>query len=119
MRAFSYKCRSDHRFYRKFFGTYGLSPLLAEGERGVVEHSLGVPTHSVANTCTAFFPAAIADQPRVVDGQVVPRKVMSMMVAIDHYLVDGFDGFRAVHYLSHLLQRPDRLGLGGPASERP
>lgn len=111
MRAFSYMCRADHRFYRKFFGTYGLSPLLVETEDGVVEGKLGVPGHSVANTCTAFFPAGVSDEPRVIDGQLATRKVLSMMLAVDHYLVDGHDGLLAVRDLAGLLASPSALGV--------
>jgi hypothetical protein len=109
MRLFSYLCRSNPTVYRKFFGTYGISPLLSENDEGVVEGTLGVPTMAYANTCAAFIPATIGDHARVVDGQVVPRKLLTFMFAVDHYLVDGADGFMAVRYLDKLLSDPARL----------
>lgn len=111
LRLFSYLSRADHRFYRKFFGTYGFSPLLHEDERGVAETSIGVAAHSLANTGSAFFPFAVADKPRVVDGRTEVRKVLSMMVAVDHFLVDGYDAVLAGLTLQKLLSRPERLGL--------
>lgn len=111
MKWFSYKCRSDHKFYRKYFGTYGLSPLIIEDEGVVKEHVLGRSGHIVANVCSAFFPFSVGDQPTVFDGQVVSRKIMSLMFAGDHYLIDGHDLFTAAHYLRLLCQHPGRLGL--------
>jgi pyruvate/2-oxoglutarate dehydrogenase complex dihydrolipoamide acyltransferase (E2) component len=111
MRGFSYLCRSHHGFYRRFFGTYGVSPLLQENDGGVIDSGIGVPTSVNANTCVVFLPASVADRPRVVDGQVVPRKVLTMMLGLDHFLVDGHDGFLAVRFLEKLLAEPARLGL--------
>jgi hypothetical protein len=112
MRAFSYLCRSNHRFYRKFFGTYAVSPLIAENQHGVIEGRLGIATTAYTNTCAGFFPTAVSSEPRVIDGQVVPRKIMSMMIALDHYLVDGHDAVLATRDLAALLAEPARLGLG-------
>jgi hypothetical protein len=112
MHVFSFLCRSNPRFYRKFFGTYGVSPLLMEDDDGVIEGRPGAPTGAFANTCTAFIPAAVADHPRVVDGAVVVRKMLTTLMALDHYLVDGHDGFLAVRHLDKLLGEPARLGLG-------
>ena len=111
MRGFSFLCRSHHGFYRRYFGTYGVSPLLQENDGGVIDSGVGVPTSIFANTCVAFLPASVADQPRVVGGEIVPRKVLTMMLGLDHFLVDGHDGFLAVRYLEKLLTEPDRLGL--------
>ena len=109
MHLFSYLCRSNHRFYRKFFGTYGISPLLVENDDGVVEGRPGTPTSVYTNTCTAFLPATVGDAVVVVDGQPMTRKMLTMMLAIDHYLADGHDGFMAIRYLDKLLGDPSRL----------
>ncbi len=115
LKLFSYKCRSDHRFYRRFFGTYGLSPLFAEDENGVREGQPGVPTHSISNTCSAFFPAGVSDKPVVIGGQVVVRKKLALMFSADHFLVDGHDILLAALALERLLADPTRLGLGAPS----
>jgi hypothetical protein len=111
LRAFSFLCRSHHGFYRRHFGTYGVSPLLQENEAGVIDSGIGVPTSIHANTCAAFLPASVADQPRVVAGEIVVRKVLTLLLALDHFLVDGHDGFLAVRHLEKLLAEPARLGL--------
>jgi len=120
MRLLGYLCRASHRVYRTFFGTYGVSPLLMESDDGVVESRPGAPTFALADTSTTFWPASIADHPRVVDGQIVPRKVLTMMLALDHYLVDGHDGFEGIRYLEQILGDPSRLELHAPlAAGRP
>jgi hypothetical protein len=111
LRLFSYLCRSNPTFYRKFFGTYGISPMLSEGDDGVFEGSRGVPTMAYANTCTAFIPATVADHARVVDGKIVARRIFTLMVAVDHYLADGADGYMAMRYLDKLMSDPARLAL--------
>jgi pyruvate/2-oxoglutarate dehydrogenase complex dihydrolipoamide acyltransferase (E2) component len=118
LRLWSYLCRSNHRVYRKFFGTYGVSPLLVENDDGLVENQPGCPTSAFANTCVAFFPATVSDQARVVDGDIAIRKILTLMFAVDHYLVDGHDGFMAIRYLAKLVEEPDRLGLSDGA-DRP
>ncbi len=100
----SYKIRSDPRFYRRHFGTYGLSSLVTQGFGGVAGHA-------VANTAASFFPGTIADRPRAVAGEVVVRKVLSVMIVADHYLLDGQDILEAMAYLRDLLERPAALGL--------
>lgn len=111
LRLFSYLCRSRHRFYRRYFGTYGISPLLRENDDGVIEGRPGIPTTTFANTACAFIPASVADHPRVVDGTIVARKMLTTLMALDHYLVDGHDGFLAVRHLERLLADPARLGI--------
>jgi len=109
--AFSFLCRSHPRFYRRYFGTYGVSPLLLETEGQVVLEQRGAPTSVLANTATAFLPATVSEEPRYVAGQLVPRKILSVLVAHDHYLVDGHDGYLAARHLARLLGDPARLGL--------
>ncbi len=118
LRLFSFKARSDHRFYLKYFGTYGFSPLLHEDERGVAETSIGVAAHSIANTGAVFFPFALRDKPVVVDGQLGVRKVLAMTLGVDHNIADGYDAVLAGLHLQKLLSRPEQLGLpaAAPAS---
>jgi hypothetical protein len=102
LRLFSWKCRSDPAFYLKYFGTYGLSPLILEDAAGQPRESvLGTGGHSVFNTGCAFFPFAVGDR----GGQ----KTMSVTIGVDHYLVDGHDMFAGAHTLRLLLARPARL----------
>lgn len=111
MKLISYKLRSDHKFYRRYFGTYGYSPLIAENDLEVKEDQLGFATSIVANVCTAFHPCAVGDTPIFVDGKVVPRKTLTMTVSGDHYLIDAHEGMMAMRYMRKLLDNPVLLGL--------
>jgi len=111
MKWISYKLRSDHRFYRRYFGTYGYSPLIAENDLEVKEDQLGFATSIVANVCTAFHPCAVGDTPIFVEGKVVPRKTLTMTVSGDHYLIDAHEGMMAMRYMRKLIGNPVLLGL--------
>ena len=104
LRWISYKARSDHRFYLKYFGTYGLSSLVKRGWGGVAGHSL-------ANTAAAFLPGTITERPVVRNGEVTVRTIMNMMVIVDHYILDGLDVVEGIGYLNRLLTKPEQLGL--------
>ena len=77
----------------------------------MIDSGIGAPTSILANTCVAFLPAWVSDQPRVVDGEIAVRKVLTVTLALDHFLVDGHDGFLAIRFLEKLLAEPERLGL--------
>gem|GEM_PF-2218293 len=111
LKAFSYLARSNHRFYRKFFGTYGYSSMLLEGDDGVRLGDNGAVAQSAANTATGFLPASVVERPVVIDGEIVVRKMLTITVLMDHYVVDGHDIFLATRYLTKLLREPVRLGL--------
>ena len=51
----------------------------------------------------------IDEQPRVVDGQVVVRKVMNLSSSFDHRVVDGMDAARFIQAVKHWLERPGLL----------
>ncbi len=105
LRFASYRIRSDHRFYRRYFGTYGLSSLVRRGWGGVAGHA-------VANTAASFFPGTLVERPCVApDGAIRARTVLFVMVVVDHYLVDGAEVTEAMDSLRALVERPDNLGL--------
>jgi len=52
---------------------------------------------------------AIKDKPAVVDGQVVPRKIMNLSITFDHRVIDGAQGARFMRDLVELLQHPELL----------
>jgi pyruvate/2-oxoglutarate dehydrogenase complex dihydrolipoamide acyltransferase (E2) component len=104
MKWFSYKARSDHRFYERYFGAYGLSSL-------VMPRGSGRSAWSLSNVATSFFPGTLTDRPVAVRGKVEVRKVLSVLCVFDHYLVDGGDMIAAVEHLRALIEEPARLGL--------
>ena len=52
---------------------------------------------------------AIKDKPAVVDGQVVPRKLMNLSITFDHRIIDGAQGARFMRDLVLLLEHPELL----------
>ena len=111
MRLFSFRCRSDYRFYRRYFGTYGYSSMIVEDEMNWLEARIGMAGRSEANTCAAFQPTSVSDEPIVVDGQVTVGKILTMTFLADHYLIDGHNGMMAMRHLRRLLAEPELLGL--------
>lgn len=101
---FSYKSRSDHRFYRKYFGTYGISEMAVGsfGPRG---------GHTIANTATAFVIGPLFDVPEAENGQIVMRKKQGITLISDHFIIDGMDILAGMKTLEGLLGNPDKLGL--------
>lgn len=96
---FSYRARSDPAFYLQTFGTYGLSSLIRQRGHGIAGAT-------VANTGVAFLPGSLRELPRWVDGQVVPREILTFGFVFDHYLLDGVAMVRAVEGLAKLLESP-------------
>ncbi len=119
LKAFSYLARSNHRFYRKFFGTYGYSSMLLENDAGIRYDDNGIVAQSAANTATGFLPASIADQAVVVNGEVTVRKILNITVLMDHYVVDGHEMLMAIRYLTKLLTTPSKLGLEAHSAGKP
>lgn len=54
---------------------------------------------------------AIKEKPRVVDGEVTPRKVMTLSLSIDHGVIDGSDAARFVNTVKKYLESPELLLL--------
>jgi pyruvate dehydrogenase E2 component (dihydrolipoamide acetyltransferase) len=54
---------------------------------------------------------AIKEKPRVVDGEVVPRKVLTLSLSIDHRVIDGAVAARFTNRVEELLERPRLLLL--------
>jgi len=52
---------------------------------------------------------AIKDKPAVVNGQVVPRKIMNLSITFDHRVIDGAQGARFMRDLVELLEHPELL----------
>ncbi len=52
---------------------------------------------------------AIKDRPGIVDGQVVPRKMMYLSLSFDHRVIDGIAAARFMTEIVDLVQNPDLL----------
>jgi pyruvate dehydrogenase E2 component (dihydrolipoamide acetyltransferase) len=54
---------------------------------------------------------AIKDKPRVVEGEVVPRKVLTLSLSIDHRVIDGAEAARFINTVKEYLESPELLLL--------
>jgi pyruvate dehydrogenase E2 component (dihydrolipoamide acetyltransferase) len=54
---------------------------------------------------------AIKEKPRVVDGEIVPRKVMTISLSIDHRVIDGADAAQFANVVKQYLENPELLLL--------
>ena len=106
---FSFMARSDHRFYRRHFGTYGISEMAVGsfGPRG---------GHVLANTAAAFVIGPLFDGVATGQGCGARRKFQGLTLVADHYILDGIDMLMGMRALESLLAHPDRLGLASPAA---
>lgn len=90
----------------------------------------GVGTFGVDRALAPLLPFArvgcvvtvgsVAWKPRVVDGEVVPKRVVELGVTVDHRLVDGAQGARFAQVLREVIERPWEAwpALGGPVEAR-
>jgi hypothetical protein len=120
MKYFSFKCRSDVDFYKRYFGTYGLSSLLQERGHGRIRLS---PQYSFlsqiyANTACAFLPLGVGEEPLAVGGEVRVRTVMMMTTVFDHHIVDGHDGLYALEELTEMVESARLLAPAADASAK-
>lgn len=51
----------------------------------------------------------IASRPWVVDGEIVPRDIMTLGLSFDHRIIDGAYAGRFLRYLGDLVEKPARL----------
>jgi pyruvate dehydrogenase E2 component (dihydrolipoamide acetyltransferase) len=54
---------------------------------------------------------ALREEPRVVDGQIVPRHVMRMTIVSDHRILYGADAAQFLSKIRELLEQPLTLAL--------
>ncbi len=105
----SYKLRSSADFYEKTIGaTYGVSAYCGAAR---VPITTG---HALAPMACSFFVGTATDRPWVVGGQIVVRKILSLSMTVDHYLVDGVEAVQVLSELGEKLASPALLGLTAP-----
>jgi len=54
---------------------------------------------------------AIKEKPRVMDGEIVPRKVMTISLSIDHRVIDGSEAAGFTNVIKEYLESPELLLL--------
>lgn len=63
----------------------------------------------VANVAFVLILGGIQEKPWVVDGQIVPRTIMKVSIALDHRMLDASHGGKLFSYLKKIIRDPKRL----------
>ena len=102
VKLFSFKVRSSPDFYIKHFGTYGLSSLLEE-------NSPVISANTLCNTGSAFIPGNISDKVVIKDNIMQTRKILSIYLMFDHYLLDGMQMYHAMRDFQEIVEKAEFL----------
>ncbi|MFP4143213.1 MAG: dihydrolipoamide acetyltransferase family protein [Thermoplasmata archaeon] len=79
---------------------------------GSIGGTYGVPIINPPNVAV-LGTGKIRDLPRVVDGEIVPRKIMQLSVAFDHRVVDGAEVAGFMNSVIDYLENPEKIPLEG------
>lgn len=86
------------------FGTFVLSNI------GTLGLDMGFPAlFPSANVSFVLILGGVAPKPWVIDGQVVPRTILSLGAALDHRVVDASHGGKLFRYLKKVVANPSLL----------
>ncbi|MFW6304433.1 MAG: dihydrolipoamide acetyltransferase family protein [Candidatus Saliniplasma sp.] len=77
---------------------------------GSLGGTYGVPIINPPNVAV-LGTGKIRELPRIVDGEIVPRKVMHLSVSFDHRVVDGADAAEFMNTLIEYLENPEKIPL--------
>ncbi|MFW5898403.1 MAG: dihydrolipoamide acetyltransferase family protein [Candidatus Saliniplasma sp.] len=77
---------------------------------GSLGGTYGVPIINPPNVAV-LGTGKIRELPRIVDGEIVPRKVMHLSVSFDHRVVDGADAAEFMNTLIEYLENPEKITL--------
>nr|WP_255622447.1 2-oxo acid dehydrogenase subunit E2 [Tessaracoccus sp. OS52] len=90
------------RLFKRFGGTVGLSSVGMFGPSG----GWGIP---IAPPTLMVTVGGIATKPGYVDGELLPRDMLSLTVSVDHAIVDGAPAARFARRLAELLETAEGL----------
>jgi pyruvate/2-oxoglutarate dehydrogenase complex dihydrolipoamide acyltransferase (E2) component len=77
---------------------------------GSIGLDMGFPAMlPAANVSLVLVVGGVNTKPWVVDGQITPRRILSLGAALDHRVVDGVHGGKLFRYLKRVLRRPEVL----------
>jgi len=80
---------------------------------GSLGGTYGVPIINPPNVAV-LGTGKIRELPRIIDGEIVPRKVMHLSVSFDHRVIDGADVAEFMNTLIEYLENPEKIPLDGP-----
>lgn len=86
------------------FGTFIFSNI------GSVGLDIGYPALlPSSNVAFVLIMGSINTQPAVVEGQIVPRRILHLSAALDHRVVDAAHGGKLFRYIKSMIRTPERL----------
>lgn len=95
----SYKMRSDPKFYKQYYGSYGLSSMSSY-------RTSFFSMQALANTAITFIPFGMTNK-RV--GPKQKRKHLLINAVCDHYVLDGHQIAESSQALKKMIEKPDLL----------
>ncbi len=69
----------------------------------------------VSNVPLVLVMGRVQTKPAVVDGQIVPRRLLNLSATLDHRVVDAQQGGKLFRYLKRAIRNPDQLVQKNPA----
>lgn len=63
----------------------------------------------MANVAMVLIMGSVNTKPAVVDGQIVPRRILNLSTALDHRVVDAQHGGKLFKYLKSAIRHPESL----------
>lgn len=86
------------------FGSYVVSNI---GSLGL---DMGYPAlFPVSNCSLVLIQGGVSLKPWVVNGEIVPRRILSLGAAMDHRVLDGSHGGKLFLYLKYIVKHPEEL----------
>ncbi len=86
------------------FGTFILSNI------GTIGLDVGYPAlMPSANVAFVLILGGVSQKPWVVDGEIVPRSIMTLASALDHRVIDASHGGKLFKYLKRMVKNPELL----------
>lgn len=77
---------------------------------GAVGLDMGYPAlMPLANISIVLIMGSVNTKPAVVDGQIVPRRILNLGAALDHRTVDAVHGGRLFKYIKNVVRHPEVL----------
>lgn len=110
---FYWALRQNPHWLKKYAGTVVITAVGMFGQGG--GWGLGfLPMHTLGLTL-----GGISEKPALVDGQIAPREYLSLIISLDHDIVDGAPAARFTQRLREIVERGDGLKGSGVRHGRP
>lgn len=86
---------------------------------GSIGLDIGYPAlFPISNAPLVLVMGSVQTKPAVVDGQIVPRRLLNLSATLDHRVVDAQHGGKLFRYLKREIRRPEQLEYEHTTQER-